>query len=58
MSACFLDLSHAVEHGVVTYKGLPAPTEPLKVAAVRADRKAAYEVEARAAAGLDRKSVV
>jgi kynurenine formamidase len=25
MSARFLDLSHAVEHGVVTYKGLPAP---------------------------------
>jgi arylformamidase len=26
MSPRFLDLSHAVEHGVVTYKGLPAPT--------------------------------
>jgi len=25
MSARFLDLSHAIEHGVVTYKGLPAP---------------------------------
>ena len=25
MSPRFLDLSHAVEHGVVTYKGLPAP---------------------------------
>lgn len=25
MSARFLDLSHAVEHGIVTYKGLPAP---------------------------------
>jgi len=34
------------------FKGLPAPTEPLKVAAARADRKAAYEVEAKAAAGL------
>jgi small subunit ribosomal protein S16 len=34
------------------YKGLPPPAEPLKVAAVRADRKAVYEVEARAAAGL------
>jgi small subunit ribosomal protein S16 len=34
------------------FKGLPAPTEPLKVAAARADHKAAYEVEARAAAGL------
>jgi small subunit ribosomal protein S16 len=34
------------------FKGLPAPTEPLKVAAVRADRTAAYEVEAKAAAGL------
>ena len=34
------------------YKGLPAPTEPLKVAPARADRKAAYEVEARAAAGV------
>jgi small subunit ribosomal protein S16 len=34
------------------FKGLPAPTEPLRVAAARVDRKAAYEVEARAAAGL------
>jgi small subunit ribosomal protein S16 len=34
------------------FKGLPAPTEPLKVAAPRADHQAAYEVEARAAAGL------
>ncbi|HEX7746738.1 MAG TPA: 30S ribosomal protein S16 [Micromonosporaceae bacterium] len=33
------------------FKGLPAP-EPLKVAAPRADRTAAYEAEARAAAGL------
>jgi small subunit ribosomal protein S16 len=34
------------------FKGLPAPAEPLKVAAARADRTAAYEVEAKAAAGL------
>ena len=33
------------------FKGLPAP-EPLKVAAPRADRRAAYEAEAKAAAGL------
>jgi small subunit ribosomal protein S16 len=33
------------------FKGLPAP-EPLKVAPERADRKAAYEAEAKAAAGL------
>jgi small subunit ribosomal protein S16 len=33
------------------FKGLPAP-EPLKVAAARADRKATYEAEARAAAGV------
>ncbi|WCN82798.1 30S ribosomal protein S16 [Micromonospora sp. LH3U1] len=33
------------------YKGLPAPP-PLLVAPERADRKAAYEVEAKAAAGL------
>ncbi|MET7706831.1 30S ribosomal protein S16 [Micromonospora sp. NPDC005413] len=33
------------------YKGLPAPP-PLLVAAERADRKAAYEAEAKAAAGL------
>jgi small subunit ribosomal protein S16 len=35
------------------YKGLPAPTEPLKVAAVRADRTAAYEAASQAAAGLE-----
>jgi small subunit ribosomal protein S16 len=34
------------------FKGLPAPTEPLKVAAVKADRKAIYEAEAQAAAGV------
>jgi small subunit ribosomal protein S16 len=34
------------------YKGLPAPTEPLKVAPARADRKAVYEAAAQAAAGL------
>jgi small subunit ribosomal protein S16 len=34
------------------FKGLPAPTEPLKVAPQRADRKAAYEAEAQAAAGV------
>jgi small subunit ribosomal protein S16 len=34
------------------FKGLPPPAEPLKVAAARADRKAVYEVEAKAAAGL------
>ncbi|MBX7268480.1 30S ribosomal protein S16 [Micromonospora sp. Llam7] len=33
------------------YKGLPAPP-PLKVAPERADRKAVYEAEAKAAAGL------
>ncbi|TDC49865.1 30S ribosomal protein S16 [Micromonospora sp. KC207] len=33
------------------FKGLPAPP-PLKVAAERADRRAAYEAEAKAAAGL------
>jgi small subunit ribosomal protein S16 len=33
------------------FKGLPAP-EPLKVAAVRADRRAVYEAEAQAAAGV------
>ncbi|MCW3813539.1 30S ribosomal protein S16 [Micromonospora sp. DR5-3] len=33
------------------FKGLPAPA-PLKVAPERADRKAAYEAEAKAAAGL------
>ncbi len=34
------------------FKGLPAPTEPLMVAPARADRRSAYEVEAKAAAGL------
>src|SRR5258705_7590116 len=34
------------------FKGLPAPTEPLKVAPQRVSRTAAYEVEAKAAAGL------
>jgi small subunit ribosomal protein S16 len=34
------------------FKGLPAPTEPLKVAAQRTSRTAAYEAEAKAAAGL------
>ena len=34
------------------FKGLPAPSEPLKVAPVRADRKAIYEVQAQAAAGI------
>jgi small subunit ribosomal protein S16 len=34
------------------FKGLPAPAEPLKVAAERADRRATYEAEAQAAAGL------
>ncbi|HCT80650.1 MAG TPA: 30S ribosomal protein S16, partial [Micromonosporaceae bacterium] len=38
------------------YKGLPAPTEPLKVAPARADRKALYEAEAQAAAGLATKA--
>jgi small subunit ribosomal protein S16 len=33
------------------FKGLPAP-EPLKVAPARADRKAVYEAEAQAAAGV------
>lgn len=33
------------------FKGLPAP-EPLKVAPPRVDRKAVYEAEAKAAAGL------
>src|SRR5262249_28314521 len=33
-------------------KGRPAPAEPLKVAAARADRTAVYEAEAKAAAGL------
>jgi small subunit ribosomal protein S16 len=34
------------------FKGLPAPTEPLKVAAPRVDRRAAYEAEAKSAAGI------
>jgi small subunit ribosomal protein S16 len=34
------------------YKGLPPPTEPLKVAPERADRTAVYEAESKAAAGL------
>ncbi|MBX6751770.1 MAG: 30S ribosomal protein S16 [Micromonosporaceae bacterium] len=34
------------------FKGLPAPSEPLKVAPPRASRTAAYEAEAKAAAGL------
>src|SRR5690606_3205616 len=34
------------------FKGLPAPTEPLKVAPERANRTATYEAEAKAAAGL------
>jgi small subunit ribosomal protein S16 len=35
------------------FKGLPPPTEPLKVAAPKVDRKATYEAEAQAAAGLE-----
>src|SRR5258706_11732543 len=34
------------------FKGLPPPAEALKVAPARASRTAAYEVEAKAAAGL------
>lgn len=34
------------------FKGLPPPAEPLKVAPARADRKAVYEAEAKAAAGV------
>ena len=34
------------------FKGLPPPAEPLKVAPARADRKAVYEAEAKAAAGI------
>jgi small subunit ribosomal protein S16 len=34
------------------FKGLPAPAEPLKVAAARVDRRAIYEAEAKSAAGL------
>jgi small subunit ribosomal protein S16 len=37
------------------FKGLPAPTEPLRVAAPRADRTAIYEAESQAAAGVDTK---
>src|SRR5262245_45821686 len=34
------------------FKGLPAPTEPLKVAAPKVDRKALYEAQAQAALGV------
>jgi small subunit ribosomal protein S16 len=34
------------------FKGLPAPTEPLKVKAAAPDRTAVYEAEAKAAAGV------
>jgi small subunit ribosomal protein S16 len=34
------------------FKGEPPPAEPLKVASARVDRTAAYEAEAKAAAGL------
>jgi small subunit ribosomal protein S16 len=34
------------------FKGLPPPAEPLKVAPERADRRATYEAEAQAAAGV------
>jgi small subunit ribosomal protein S16 len=34
------------------FKGLPAPTEPLKVAPAKVDRKAIYEAEAQAAVGV------
>ncbi|MFI5907209.1 30S ribosomal protein S16 [Dactylosporangium sp. NPDC051541] len=34
------------------FKGLPAPTEPLKVRVAAPDRRAAYEAEAQAAAGV------
>jgi len=34
------------------FKGLPAPTEPLKVAPARVDRRATYEAEAKVAAGI------
>jgi small subunit ribosomal protein S16 len=34
------------------FKGLPPPAEPLKVAPQQADRRATYEAEAQAAAGL------
>ena len=36
------------------FKGLPAPTEPLKVAPARADRRAVYEAAAQAAAGVEK----
>jgi small subunit ribosomal protein S16 len=36
------------------FKGLPAP-EPLKVAPARADRKAIYDAESQAAAGVETK---
>ncbi|GIJ45789.1 hypothetical protein Val02_26750 [Virgisporangium aliadipatigenens] len=35
------------------FKGLPAPTEPLKVKAAAVDRTAVYEAEAKAAAGVE-----
>lgn len=35
------------------FKGLPAPAEPLKVAAAKVDRKAIYEAEAQAAVGVE-----
>ncbi len=35
------------------FKGLPAPTEPLRVAPPKADRKAVYEAAAQAAAGIE-----
>jgi small subunit ribosomal protein S16 len=38
------------------FKGLPAPTEPLKVAPERVSRTAVYEAEAKAAAGLNERS--
>jgi len=34
------------------FKGLPPPAEPLKVAPEQADRRATYEAEAQAAAGV------
>jgi small subunit ribosomal protein S16 len=36
------------------FKGLPAPTEPLKVAPARANRTALYEAAAQAAAGIEK----
>src|SRR5512138_3490932 len=38
------------------FKGLPAPTEPLKVAPQQADRRATYEAGAQAAAGPAKQS--